>query len=198
MGKPEIKDRVRASIDFPTRKNKTPWLFFFFGIPGSGKSQLAAELNTMFPSVVLSTDQIALQYHLERSENYRWCFEIADELAVECLRQGYSVILDSNLDKVWLRRQACQMAEIAGARTLGFWVDTKKETLLKRQEDRRLRGDLRGQSLFYISEEELDQYEAAIELPEADEPVYRLDGESDFETQLAQLFQQLNIKYPRK
>lgn len=195
MEKSEMKDHVRTSIDFPTRKNKRPWLFFFFGVPGSGKSQLAAQLNTMFPSVILSTDQIALQYQLDRSENYHWCFEIADELTAEFLQQGYSVVLDSNLDKVRLRRKACQMAQSAGASSLGFWVDTKKETLLKRQEDRRSRHDLRGQSLFYVPEEELDLYEAAIELPEADEPVYRLDGEQDFETQLDQLFQELNIKF---
>lgn len=188
MNKIEIKNKIKKSIELPERKAEPRKLFLFFGLPGSGKSKLAAELyqQNKKESIYLAADQIALEYHLDQSDNYHWTFEIFNELIEYYLKSGYSVIADANLDKYQIRKEYYQLAEKCGAELKLFYLKTNLAEIKKRQQQRNqlAEDELRSAGLYSHNQEEIKNYLEELEPPRASEKVYLIDGNFDFKEQL--------------
>ncbi|TCT18906.1 putative kinase [Melghiribacillus thermohalophilus] len=162
-----------------------PALFMFFGVPGSGKTTLARKIQQYYPSVFVSSDEIAQTFYLDQTDFYHWTFDIFDHLVEKYLIAGYHVIADTNADKYTIRQSMYKMAHTCGANVFCFWVQAKMDSLIKRQEERKQRQDqLRKEHLFYVPEKELREYQQALEPPRKDETVYIIDGQRDLENQL--------------
>lgn len=105
MEKGKLIKAVERRLCIPKEKPKYKKLFMFFGISGSGKTKVAKEIEKLYPSIYISSDEIALSQNLDKTEYYHWTFEIMNYLIDKYLSKGYSVIADSNSDKYEIRRE---------------------------------------------------------------------------------------------
>ncbi|MCK4259573.1 MAG: ATP-binding protein [Halanaerobiales bacterium] len=184
----EMIKNIEKKINLPKNKFDNNKLFMFFGIPGSGKSMIAKEINKRYPSVLVSSDFIAISQNLDYSDKYHWTFEILNYLIDKYLEKGYNVIADSNSDKYKIRKELYKTAQKRGVTPYVFWLDTDIELVKKRQEERNKKDskDLREEYLFYIDDQELERFYNDIEEPKKWENVYKIDGSKDLVEQLNQ------------
>ena len=150
----------------------TPTLHLLCGLPGSGKSTRAKELEAAGLGVLLNADEWIWRLYPEdaeaaarddrkgRIEHVQW------ELAERLLTSQVSVILDWG---VWTRAERDhyrQRARDLGASVQTVFLDAPIETLHQRVAQRNL--DLPA-GTFSISAEELDEWAALFEPPTHDE-----------------------------
>lgn len=150
----------------------TPTLYLLCGLPGSGKTTRARQLEAAGAGILLSADSWVCQLYPEdpeaaardhrknRVEQVQW------ELAEQLLSGGVSVILDWG---VWARAERDQIrvrAREAGATVQTIYLEAAIETLHERVARRNL--DLPA-GTFRISAEELDEWVELFEPPAPDE-----------------------------
>jgi predicted kinase len=145
-----------------------PTLHLICGLPGSGKSRLAAQLERQHPALRLTPDEwmsriVGSGYDEQRRmaiETIQW------EIAQRALRLGVHVILENGF---WSRKERdhlrAQARELGAAVKLHF-LDVPRDELWRRL-------NVRNQQLpthtFPIKETDLDQWVAQFEPPTSDE-----------------------------
>ena len=142
------------------------------GLPGSGKSIRAKELEAAGEGLLLNADSWVTQLYPDdaeaaaRDERKFLVHQVQWELVEQLLSNGVSVILDWG---VWSREERDhyrQRAQELGANVKTIFLDEPIETLHERLANRNL--DL-PPGTFRISAEELDEWAAIFEPPSRQE-----------------------------
>lgn len=84
-----------AKLDVQKRKTDKPVIVAIIGLVGSGKSSVAQELAKHIGANVIEGDDIRIELRKE-NERYERARAIAENIALEVVRQGGNVILDSD------------------------------------------------------------------------------------------------------
>jgi len=114
-----------------------PILYFLIGIPGSGKSHLAARIAAETGAVVICPDSIRVDRQV-RSER---AFEIARQEIGKNLKAGRDVIFDAtNTIRKW-RRKNILAGKLSGVRVVCCVMDTPLKLCLDRQRRRAAQGE---------------------------------------------------------
>lgn len=149
-----------------------PTLYLLCGLPGSGKTTRARQLEAAGRGILLNADQWVAKLYPDdseaaaRDERKGIVERLQWELAERLLSDGSNVILDWGL---WLREQREHYRRLGhqlGADVELVYTKAPIETLHKRISER-------NRSLppgtFHISAEELDEWAALFEPPTEDE-----------------------------
>lgn len=147
-------------------------LYVLCGLPGSGKSVRAKELEAAGEGILLNADSWVWKLYSEdpeaaaRDERKFRVHEVQWDVVERLLTAGVSVILDWG---VWSRDERDQIRRRArelGASVHTIFLDAPLETLKERIAQRNLD---RPEGSFHISAAELDEWSAIFEPPTADE-----------------------------
>ena len=149
-----------------------PNLYMLCGLPGSGKSVRARELEAAGEGILLNADSWVWQLYPDdaeaaaRDERKFLVHQVQWELVERLLVDGISVILDWG---VWSREERDHIRHRGrelGATVHTIFLDEPLETLHERIAERNL--DL-PEGAFHISSEELDEWAEIFEPPTSDE-----------------------------
>jgi predicted kinase len=145
-----------------------PILHLICGLPGSGKSMLAAQLQNRHPALRLTPDEWMSRIvgHGYDEQKRAVIEEIQWEIAQQALRLGVDVILENGF---WSRKERDHLR--ARARALGavvklHFLDASRDELWRRL---RMRNQQLPPHTFPIKETDLDQWVAQFEPPTSDE-----------------------------
>ena len=149
-----------------------PTLYLLCGLPGSGKTTRARELEAAGAGFLLNGDEWVWRLYPDdaeaaaRDERRGLVERVQWELVERLLRSGTDVILDWG---VWTRAERDhyrRRAEVLGARVQVVFVDAPLEVLQERIARRNL--DLPA-GTFHIAAEELEEWATRFEAPTHDE-----------------------------
>jgi len=149
-------------------KMSQPLLFLICGLPGSGKTTLARQLEVEYMALRLTPDEWMARIvgdgydEAKRAivETIQW--EIAERL----LSLGVNVILDYGF---WGRSERDDFrarAKALGARAMVKFLDASREELLQRLA---VRNAALPADTFHVNEEQLDLWISWFQIPTADE-----------------------------
>ena len=122
-----------------------PCLILLIGLPGSGKSFLAAQLQQNYPDrPIISTDAIRAELFGNAAEQGSWsliqqAIQQQFQQAVSAIRAGRSsaAIYDATNVRRCYRREAIATARAAGFQQIvGIWLDTPLSVCLQRNRQR--------------------------------------------------------------
>ena len=153
-----------------------PTLHLLCGLPGSGKTRRARELEAAGEGIRVNADEWVCQLFPEdaaaaaRDERKGRVQDVQWELVERLLSSGISVILDHGFSKRAERTTARTRARELGATAQIHFLDAPLETLQERLAERNR--DL-PPGTFHISAEELDTWAAEFETPSDDEMMSR-------------------------
>jgi predicted kinase len=151
------------------------FLLMMYGLPGSGKSTIAAAFASEYDFVHLSIDKMraridASSYYNTRKYN-RVLTVCMDEAADSVLRAGHSVVYDKNLNLYRLREGLRRMAAQHNAIAVVVHVKLDKQTAIERAVQR--------QTDFKYDKsptELVNLMQGTAEPPRPDEPTIALDA----------------------
>ena len=150
----------------------TPTLYMLCGLPGSGKTTRAKELEAGGEGVLLNADSWVCQLFPDdaeaaaRDERKALVQQVQWELAERLLTGGISVILDHGVSMREERDHYRRRARYLGANVQTIFFDVPIETLHERLAERNR--DL-PPGTFHISAAELNEWAARFERPTPDE-----------------------------
>ncbi len=160
--------------------NQKPTLYLMCGLPGSGKTTLAKELEQEAPAIRLTPDEWMTPLYgatiCESNSLDRWntahdrIEKIQWQLAERALLLGVSVVLDFG---VWSREERegfRNRATALGARSELIFLDEPLDVLKERVA---ARNELPGQGTYPISAADLEQWWAIFQRPSHDELAVR-------------------------
>ncbi len=173
----------------------TPFLIYFLGFPGSGKTTFARQLAQELHAVTLNSDalRVGMFGSLERIEDIRRTntarlyddvFGAMDYAAHQVLAAGHAVIYDAQQTKRDNRRNLERVAHESGAIPILVWIKTDRATALQRGQERQARADSHqydAEKMAYL----IDRFDDVTDLPEADENLIEISGEVSFAEQYA-------------
>jgi predicted kinase len=147
-----------------------PTLFLMCGLPGSGKTTLARQLEREHAALRLSPDEwIAILSFDPYDEGKRAAVEaIQWQVAARALELGSNVVLDFG---VWSRRERDDFrarAALLGARTEVRFLDVTRDELLARLEHRNAE---HPPGAVRVNERQLDEFLDMFEPPALEELV---------------------------
>lgn len=97
------------------RKSKKPTIVAIIGLVGSGKSTVAQELAKHIGATIIKGDDIRIELR-KQNECYERVRAIGENAALEVLKRGGNVILDSDFVDAKNRASAREKAQKAGVR----------------------------------------------------------------------------------
>lgn len=109
------QDAFMTKLDIKKRKTEKPVIVAIIGIVGSGKSSVAHELAKRIGATVIEGDDIRVELR-KQSECYEKSRAIIENAAIEVVKQGGNVILDSDFVDKKKRASIREKARKAGAR----------------------------------------------------------------------------------
>jgi len=149
-------------------KATTPTLHLICGLPGSGKTTLAAKLEKELGALRLSPDDWMMRTvgHLH-NEQARVAIELIQwEIAQKVLASGMDVILEFGFWSRGERDEYRRAARKLGAKTQLYYLDVPIEKLKRRMRNRNAGIHDAG---LYIDPAKLDDWANSFEKPVADE-----------------------------
>jgi len=109
------QDSFLVKIDIKKRKTEKPVIVAIIGLVGSGKSSVAQELAKHIGATVIEGDDIRIELR-KQSERYEKSRAIAENVAIEVVKQGGNVVLDSDFVDEKKRASVREKARKAGVR----------------------------------------------------------------------------------
>lgn len=110
-----IQGAFLSSLDARERCTKKPVVVAIIGVVGSGKSSVAHELAKHLKATIVENDAIRIELR-KQGESYDRVWAIAENVAVEVVKLGSNVILDSDFVDEKKRASLREKARTAGAR----------------------------------------------------------------------------------
>ena len=107
------QDSFLAKLDIKKRKTKKPVIVAIIGLVGSGKSSVAQELAKHIDATVIKGDDIRIELR-KQSERYERARAISENAALEVLKRGGNVVLDSDFVDAKKRASIREKARKAG------------------------------------------------------------------------------------
>lgn len=104
-----------AKLEASKRKTRKPIVVGFLGLVGSGKSSVAQELARHIGGTIVEGDAIRVCLRKE-GEAYKYVRQIAENVALEILKQGGNVVFDSDQADEKKRASVREKIRKAGAR----------------------------------------------------------------------------------
>lgn len=104
-----------AKLEVPKRKTGKPIIVALVGLIGSGKSSVAKELAERIGATVIEGDAIRVELR-KQGERYERARAIAENVALEIIKQSGNVILDSDFVDEKKRASLREKARKAGVR----------------------------------------------------------------------------------
>jgi len=187
----DLTRRIIGSLNIPPITWPQPILIGIFGLPCSGKTELAAWLGARFPFVVLSTDAIRLTYGLPSGPaTHEVMYAIADELLPHNLGLIFDGIHASRSDRERLREFAAKHHATSDL----IYTTANLSIIHKRLEERANDPDAtRAQMKYVITPEHFARIASYLELPDNSEMLWYVDTSSDsIAEQLTPLTSRLN------
>lgn len=132
------QDVFLAKLDIRKRKTKKPIIVAFLGLVGSGKSSVAKEIARPIGATVIEEDRVRLELR-KRKESYEKSRLIAENVALEILKEGGNVVLDSDFTYEKKRQDIRKLARRAGARLVFIRVHCEPDVMLGRMLSARYR-----------------------------------------------------------
>jgi len=109
------QDAFVSKLNIAKRKTEKPVIVAFIGLIGSGKSSVAKELASQIGATVIEGDDIRIELR-KQDERYERARAIAENVAIEVVKQGGNVILDSDFIDRNKRASLREKARNAGIR----------------------------------------------------------------------------------
>ncbi|MBI3631181.1 MAG: AAA family ATPase [Candidatus Sungbacteria bacterium] len=109
------QDAFMAKLQIKKRKTQDPVIAAIIGLVGSGKSSVARELAGYIGATVIEGDEIRIELGRQGAA-YERTWAIAENAAVEVVKQGGNVILDSDFVDEKKRASVREKARMAGIR----------------------------------------------------------------------------------
>jgi len=106
-----------AGLDIHSHKTNKGIIIALIGLVGSGKSTVAQKLAKIVSATVIEGDQIRVRLRKEE-ERYEGTRKIAENVAVEIIKKGGNVIIDSDHIDVKKRASLREKAKQAGAKLI--------------------------------------------------------------------------------
>jgi len=91
----KAQKRFSESLEISRRKTKKPVIVAMVGLVGSGKSTVAQAISEMIGGTIIEGDQIRV-YLRKENEEYEGTRKIAENVALEIIKEGDNAILDSD------------------------------------------------------------------------------------------------------
>ncbi|MBA4320440.1 MAG: hypothetical protein C0412_18740 [Flavobacterium sp.] len=178
MNQEHIK-MAKRGIEYGRYKNQKPLLIILMGLPGTGKSYVSQYLNQHYSFTVLSGENITYSiFGTEKctGSQYKEAYEILRFLAVDLLKQKYSVVIDGTNLKHEFRKQIYQsIGDLAKVILIYLYIDDA--IALKRANSRKEDySDLKTIS-SKCSPETFTAFKNQLELPQEDEKCYQLKSD---------------------
>jgi predicted kinase len=160
-------------LPLPALRWQRPVLVGLFGLPGSGKSEIARYLANHLPLVVLATDAIRLRRGLPSGPATH---SVTFEVSAVLLRQSFGIVWDGlhlrRTDRVRFR----EFAKEHGAHCVLIQASASDEILRRRLASRIARPDETvAQGKFVITPEHFDRIAFHLEPPLAEEDILTVD-----------------------
>ena len=109
------QDTFMAKLDIKKRKAEKPVIVALIGLVGSGKSSVAKELAGQIGATVIEGDDIRIELR-KQNERYERTRAIAENAAIEVVKQGGNVVLDSDFIDIKKRASLRDKARKANIR----------------------------------------------------------------------------------
>ncbi len=106
-----------SSLQIKQRRTRRPVIVAMIGLVGSGKSSVAKELAGLIGTSIIEGDKIRVLLRKE-GERYEGTRKIAENAALEIIKRGGNVIMDSDYIDAKKRASLCAKAKKAKARLL--------------------------------------------------------------------------------
>ncbi len=165
-----------------------PILISTFGFPGSGKTFFTSQLAKEKGYIHLNADAVRRLLFPKSAftldENKR-VFSFMDTAAEYLLRNGHSVIYDSNTTKRAHRELAPKIAKRSGADHILVWIQTPEAVAHERLKTRK--SDAQNWDEYFavpVSDEIFERMRDMAEPPTGDEPHLVIPGDIPFAKQL--------------
>ncbi len=152
-------------------------LYLMVGYPGAGKTTAAQMLHDLTGAEHLWADHIRKEQFQEPTYSQQESNQLYDAMnqqTEELLKQGKSVIFDTNFNFYKDRQKLRQIATDAGAQTVLIWVQAPRPVAKQRattnahQQDSRVLGNM--------TEQDFERLSNHLEEPRPDEQAIVLDG----------------------
>ena len=151
-------------------------LHLIVGLPCSGKTTLASQLERQHQAILLSPDEWQIRLFGRDLDHplHDWRHDSVEDLlwnvAAKVLGHDIDVILDFGFWKRIEREDYRSRAAAVGAGTVVHYLDVPQEVLLRRLD---IRNELLPDGTFYIPPEKLTEWFAHLEPPSAEELSWR-------------------------
>ena len=99
------------------RKTKKPLIFGLIGLVGSGKTSVAKELAPLIGATIVEGDKIRVELR-KQNEKYEGARKIAENVAIEIIKKGGNVIIDSDFIDQKKRVSLKEKAKKVGAKVI--------------------------------------------------------------------------------
>ncbi len=112
-----VQEKFLTNLHIKKRKTKKPVIVAMIGLAGSGKSSVAKELANLIGANIIEGDEIRVLLRKE-GERYEGVRKIAENAALEIIKKGGSVVMDSDHVDQKKRASLREKAKRAGAKLL--------------------------------------------------------------------------------
>lgn len=113
-----VQERLMATLPVQKRKTDKQIVVPMVGLVGSGKSTVARALAAHIGATVVEGDAIRAELRKEWGERYDRARAIAENLALEVIRRGGNVILDSDFVDAHKRASLRERVRVTGVRII--------------------------------------------------------------------------------
>lgn len=165
-------EKAKAAIKFGQSKRSIPLLILLMGLPGAGKSYVAAHLHQKYGFSILSGENITQAlFGREKCapEEYEEAYQVLHAHAEQMISQGYIIVIDATNGQFAHRQQIYDAVKDHSHKSLIIQLITDDETAFKRIIDRGIDKSDPQNIKSDISEETYESFRKSVESPKPEE-----------------------------
>lgn len=126
-----VQQNYMSKLQIKQRATKHPVIVAMVGLVGSGKSTVADDIATFIGATVINSDEIRLGLR-KQAKSYKNVRLIAENMAIEIVKNGGNAILDSDFIDAKKRASIREKAKRAGAKVIFVRTYADPDTALGR------------------------------------------------------------------